>query len=277
MPELARFAVFGNPIAHSRSPDIHRLFADQLGLKLSYEKIAVPEDDFEKAVADFFQSGGRGLNITLPFKMRAARLCDELLPAAALSEAANTLWYRNGILVGDSTDGAGLLQDFEQLAWTLRQRRLLLIGAGGAARGVLPSLLAQDPKQIVIANRSSQRAVDLAEQAGDPRVLGLSLDALAEQGVFDLIINATSASVSGALPTLPNGIVGKDSACYDMMYAAKPTVFMEWAMARGVQACADGLGMLVGQAAASFHHWHGQRVQIGPVVENLRRQMGQEA
>jgi shikimate dehydrogenase len=268
-----RYAVMGNPIAHSKSPQIHTLFARQTGHSLSYEAILVKPGGFAAAVADFLRAGGKGLNITVPFKEEAWKLATTRSARAERAGAVNTLVLDDtGRHYGDNTDGAGLVRDLRQNhAVTLAGKRLLLVGAGGAARGVIEPLLGEKPALLVIANRTADKAVQLARlfcELGHTE--GCGLDALAGQG-FDVIINATAASLSGEVPALPDSVVTTTSACYDMMYGNRPTAFMDWAGQRGAARCMDGLGMLVEQAAESFYLWRKVRPDTGPVIAVLRQ------
>jgi shikimate dehydrogenase len=270
---MDRYAVVGNPIGHSKSPVIHRLFAEQTGQSLSYDKMLVEQGAFNEEVSAFFALGGRGLNVTLPFKEEAFGYADELTPRAQLAGAVNTLMLRgDGTVLGDNTDGAGLVADLLSQGWTLTGSRILLLGAGGAARGVVQPLLEQNPARVVIANRTPERAQAIAEAFGD-RVEAGDYAALAGQS-FDLVINATSASLAGQLPPLPEGLVTSATCVYDMMYGAEPTAFLSWAREQGAEHLADGLGMLVGQAAEAFQLWRGVRPQTAPVIEALRAELG---
>ncbi|MFP1677175.1 shikimate dehydrogenase [Alloalcanivorax sp. C16-2] len=267
-----RYAVFGNPVSHSRSPDIHHAFAAQRGEDLVYERIEAPVDGFPAALAAFFDGGGLGANVTVPFKEQAHDLCGELTGRARQAGAVNTLWRRDGVLHGDNTDGAGLVADLRaNQGWALGGKRLLVLGAGGAVRGVLGPLLAQAPAELVIANRTLARAETLVERfAGQGVALHASaLDALENR--FDVIINAISAGLHGDMPALPDGLVGDATVAYDMVYGARPTPFMEWAGAAGAAAVRDGLGMLVEQAAEAFLVWRGWRPDTAPVLASLRR------
>lgn len=269
---LDRYCVFGNPIAQSKSPEIHRLFAEQTGEALSYDKQLVAEDAFESSVNDFFSSGGKGLNITVPFKLRAFDMAQQLTERARNAGAVNTLKILdNGELLGDNTDGQGMVSDMlERLGWVLAGKRILVLGAGGAVRGVLQPLLEQQPKQVVIANRTFSKAQQLAEAfAHYGHTSACEFSQLTGQQ-FDVVINGTSASLSGDLPPLPSNLLSAQSCCYDMMYSAQPTVFLRWADQQGAAHCADGLGMLVGQAAEAFCVWRGVMPQTQPVVESLR-------
>ncbi|GLS24574.1 shikimate dehydrogenase [Marinibactrum halimedae] len=267
-----RYAVFGNPIAHSKSPVIHTLFAEQTGQQIQYDKICVPEDEFIQHVNAFFEDGGKGLNITVPFKLEAHDLADELTERARRAGAVNTLLLTEaGKLLGDNTDGAGLVNDItERCGWSLRGARVLILGAGGAVRGVLQPLLAHQPESLLIANRTVSKAETLADsfsQLGN--IAGCGFDELSQQSPFDIIINGTSASLSGDLPPLPDTLLHPNSACYDMMYGKELTVFLKWAQQKGCNQLADGLGMLVGQAAESFRLWRGVMPEVVPVIKAL--------
>ena len=273
-----KYAVFGNPIAHSRSPDIHRQFAMQTGQDISYSKQLVAKDGFEAAANEFFTSGGKGLNITVPFKQNAYAYVARTTPRARRAGAVNTLSLQaDGTILGDTTDGVGLVSDIiNNLGWEIRHKRVLVLGAGGAVRGVLEPLLEQQPQHIVIANRTVDKALQLSKGFAEfGYLLGCGFDMLGEQQ-FDLIINGTSAGLKGELPPLPHSLVdntGGATACYDMLYDAKPTPFMQWAAQRGARV-SDGLGMLVGQAAESFALWRGLRPETAPVIASLRTQLG---
>ena len=267
---MDRYAVFGNPIAHSKSPTIHRMFAEQTGQRLRYERIEAPLDDFPGAVGRFRAEGGRGANVTVPFKEQACRLAERLSDRARLAGAVNTLLLDAGI-EGDNTDGVGLVRDLvHNLGVALAGRRVLVLGAGGAARGILPALAPTAPAELVLANRTAQRAQALARElaeAGPIRWLGL--EALAGNP-FDVVINATAAGLRGELPALPRDLLAPGAACYDLVYADRPTAFVEWARAHGAGLASDGLGMLVEQAAESFFLWRGVRPDTAPVIAALR-------
>ena len=264
-----RFAVFGNPIAHSRSPEIHQAFAAQRGEQVDYRRILAPLEDFPGCVKDFLADGGIGANVTLPFKEQAWQLCDDLSERARQAGAVNTLALQDGRLFGDNTDGVGLVSDIRNnLGWPLRDQHILILGAGGAVRGVLGPLLAERPAQVRIANRTAEKARDLSLMfagRGVP-VFGGGFDKLA--GAYDLIINAVSAGLDGSMPELPQGIVGPKTRCYDMIYGDTP--FLRWAKQQGAAATTDGLGMLIEQAAESFALWHGWRPDTAPVIADLR-------
>ena len=266
-----RYAVFGNPVSHSRSPDIHHAFAAQRGEDLVYERIEAPVDGFPAAVAAFFDAGGRGANVTVPFKEQAFDLCERLTERARQAGAVNTLWRVDGALHGDNTDGAGLVADLRgNQGWALSGRRVLVLGAGGAVRGVLGPLLAQGPAEVVIANRTLGRAEALVERfAGQGAPLhAAALDQL--QQPFDVLINAISAGLHGDMPALDPALVAPGSVAYDMVYGAQPTPFMRWAQRHEAAAVCDGLGMLVEQAAEAFQVWRGWRPDTAPVLAGLR-------
>ena len=267
MPD--RYAVFGNPVEHSRSPEIHEAFAAQRGESMDYRRIHVPLDDFAGAVRAFVDDGGRGANVTLPFKEEAFALCEAHSERARRAGAVNTLLWEDSRLYGDNTDGPGLVTDIrDNLGWSIRGSRLLLLGAGGAVRGALAPLLAEQPQQLVIANRTLEKAMKLADDFAD---LGAtSASGFAElRGPFDLVINATSTALQGGMPDLPEGILAKNAVAYDMVYANEGTPFMHWAAERGA-ATSDGFGMLVEQAAESFLLWHGWRPETQSVIRELR-------
>ena len=268
-----RYAVIGNPIAHSKSPLIHAAFAAQTGEAVEYDRILGSLDRFEHQVADFFRQGGGGLNVTVPFKERAWKLADRLGAAARLAQAVNTLVpAADGSLRGENTDGIGLVRDLTiNHRCLLSGSRILLLGAGGASKGVAPALLDQGPESLLIANRTGARAEALARRlAGDGKVSGCSLDVLGSEQ-FDLIINGTSAGLSGALPPLPRGLLAPGGWTYDLMYASEPTAFVRWGESEGAVSSLDGLGMLVEQAAESFFLWRGVRPATAPVIAELRQ------
>lgn len=269
-----RYAVFGNPIAHSKSPAIHASFARQCGDDLSYEAILAPLDGFAASIRSFFAAGGRGANVTVPFKEEAWRLADRRTPRAEAAGAVNTLIVTADGLLGDNTDGAGLVRDLQaNLGIDLAGRRILLLGAGGAARGVLRPLLDQAPAELVIANRTAERARALASAAADPRVVGVGLDALPARP-FDLVINATAASLGGEVPPVAAGHFAPGGLAYDMMYGATDTPFIarvrDFAASGQTLRCADGLGMLVEQAAEAYRLWRGHRPDTAPALAALR-------
>jgi shikimate dehydrogenase len=277
MSETVRqFGVIGHPIAHSWSPFIHGLFAQQTGVKLTYRLFDVAPDQFRKHVLEFFANSGDGLNVTVPHKLAAVEIANRLAPRAELAGAANTLSLRNGEIIGDNTDGTGLVCDLRQnLGLALGGRRMLIIGAGGAARGVIAPLLALGPTELVIANRTAERAKALAEEfAGLGEIRGCGFDQLPADGAFNLIINATAAGLKGEMPSVPQGTVDSETVCYDMTYGPSETPFLRWAVQAGCGRAVPGWGMLVEQAAESFHVWHGMRPQTAPVIAALAQKRG---
>ena len=272
-----KYAVFGNPIAHSKSPWIHRAFAEQTGQAMDYDRQLVDEAGFNEAADTFFQAGGKGLNITMPFKLDAYSYVSRTTPRARRAGAVNTLAMQaDGTILGDTTDGVGLVNDIKNnLGWEIRAKRVLILGAGGAVRGILEPILEEQPQHVVIANRSVEKALQLSKAYAEMGyILGCGLDILDGQE-FDLIINGTSASLKGGMPPLPDSLLGSPATaanCYDLMYSAEPTPFMKWARRGGGQT-ADGLGMLVEQAAESFMLWRGVRPQTSAVIQQLRTQL----
>ena len=268
-----RYAVIGHPIAHSKSPDIHVAFARQTLQELTYEPLLAPLDGFEATVRALMAQGGRGANVTVPFKIEAFSLATILSERARAAGAVNTLRFDAAGIFGDNTDGAGLVTDIVVNAGIAVQgKRVLLLGAGGAARGVILPLLAEQPAQLVIANRSSDKAVTLAGQfASQGPIVAQAFDAL--DGQFDLVINATAASLADALPPIAGSLFGPHTLAYDMMYGAQPTIFLRFAARHGATV-RDGLGMLVEQAAESFLLWRGVRPDTASVLADLRSALG---
>jgi shikimate dehydrogenase len=267
---MDRYAVIGNPVSHSLSPTIHARFGAQLGEAIDYGAMLVAPGDFAHAAARFFAEGGRGANVTLPFKVDAFAFAACASERARLAGAANFLALRDGRVEADNTDGVGLVADLTRnLGLDLRARTILLIGAGGAARGVVAPLLAQHPAQLVIANRTVERARELARHFRDlGAVRETSLRDIPESR-YDLVVNATSSSTHGEALELPASVLGEHVLAYDMAYGPSARAFLERARARGARAC-DGLGMLVEQAAESFLLWRGRRPATGPVLAELR-------
>lgn len=255
-----QFAVVGNPIEHSRSPELHHAFAQKLGIDLTYNKRLAPLDGFEYNIQDFFQSGGIGLNVTVPFKEQAFALCQQLTERAKIAKAVNTLWMQDGQLYGDNTDGQGLVNAILALGWSLKNSKILILGAGGATRGVIYPLAQAGAKQIVIANRTLARAeqliTDLQQAVPGTKLSATGLDQLS--GEFDLVINATSASLTGDALQLPAQL--KFSHAYEMAYG-KPSSFLDQAAQRQVP-YSDGFGMLVGQAVEAFAIWNGVKPEL---------------
>lgn len=269
-----RYAVLGNPIRHSKSPRIHALFAAQTGQSLEYRAILAEPGGFAAAVNEFRANGGKGVNITVPFKQDAWVYADVLSARAERARAVNTLLFKdNGEAYGENTDGLGLARDLGvNHGFELSGKHILLLGAGGAARGVLQPLLAAAPAGLVIANRTPEKALDLALLFSDQGpVSGCGLNALAGRR-FDLIINATSAGLNDRTPPLPQGVLAAGGWCYDLLYGDASTAFMRWAQAQGAAQALDGLGMLVEQAAESFLLWRGVRPATAPVIALLRNQ-----
>ncbi len=271
---LDQYAVLGHPIAHSKSPQIHAEFAKQTGQQIEYKAILVDVDGLAQALSSFEDQGGKGVNITLPFKREAWEWVDSRSPRAQRAGAVNTIVFSPDASYGDNTDGVGLVRDLTvNYHVALKASRILLLGAGGACRGVIEPLLAEHPAHVAVVNRTSSKALELAQTFADLGAIeALSYDDLADKK-FDLIINATSASLKGELPPLPCTVLVSGGGCYDMMYGATPTVFMQWAKANGASKAMDGLGMLVEQAAESFFLWRKVRPQTAPVMANLRAQM----
>ncbi|MEJ2645751.1 MAG: shikimate dehydrogenase [Gammaproteobacteria bacterium] len=273
MPD--RYAVVGHPIAHSKSPRIHGMFAVQTGQQLVYDAMDVEPGRFAAAVGEFRAGGGRGLNVTVPFKEQAWALAEQRSARAQRAGAVNTLVFDgDGPIFGDNTDGLGLVRDLTvNQGVMLEGRRVLLVGAGGAARGVLEPLLAQRPALLVIANRTPEKAVELARLFCDlGHVEGCGFPVLDGQR-FDVVINATAAGLQGEVPPLPTDVAAADGWCYDMMYGSGPTAFVRWARQQGVAHAVDGLGMLVEQAAESFRIWRGVRPLSAPVIAALRAEL----
>jgi shikimate dehydrogenase len=274
MPDtIDRYAVFGNPIEHSKSPFIHSRFAEQTGQQLEYTAQRIDVDDFAQAVARFAENNGKGLNITVPFKQDAWQLATERSARAERAGAVNTLVINGpGDYYGDNTDGVGLVRDLRNNHGVqLEDRRVLVIGAGGAVRGVIEPLLESKPALLMIANRTREKALQLAEDFSSlGNVRGCGLDEFGA-AAYDIIINGTSASLGGELPALPATLVTEDTFCYDMMYSTEPTPFMRWAQQHGARQAVDGKGMLVEQAAESFRIWRGCEPDTKPVIEALEK------
>ncbi|EGR2723970.1 shikimate dehydrogenase [Vibrio parahaemolyticus] len=272
-PQIDRYAVFGNPIGHSKSPFIHTLFARQTNQSLTYTAECAPVGGFIEAAKAFFADGGKGCNVTLPFKEDAYQFASRLTERAQLAGAVNTLKkLDDGEIIGDNTDGAGLVQDLLQHQVVLEGARILIIGAGGAARGVIKPLLDQKPISLTITNRTFSKAEELAElfSAYGP-ITAKEMNTIAEE--FDVIINSTSASLSGELPAISSSVFAANSTSYDMMYGKSDTTFNQWAKQHGAAHAYDGLGMLVGQAAESFMLWRGLRPGAKQILRELRKNL----
>jgi shikimate dehydrogenase len=268
------YAVFGNPIAHSKSPAIHTAFAGVSGQDMRYEARLAAVDGFAQAISAFVAAGGKGANVTVPFKEEAFRLATRLSERAARAGAVNTLAFDGGEVFGDNTDGAGLVRDItHNLGFSLAGKRILLLGAGGASRGVIAPLLAEKPASLFVANRSADKAVALAQAFSDIAKLDAGNFAKTEGNSFDLVVNATSASLSGESLPLPPGIFASGSLAYDMMYGKGETPFLALASQQGAARRADGLGMLVEQAAEAFFVWRDVRPATDRVLVDLRTQL----
>jgi shikimate dehydrogenase len=270
--EPAEYGVVGHPVGHSLSPFIHAMFARATGQEMSYRLHDVTAEEFAPFLAWFFDQGGRGLNITVPHKIRAVEAANELTTRAAHAAAVNTLALRgDGTILGDNTDGVGLVRDLcDNLGLIVTNRRILLIGAGGATRGVLAPLLGLSPTLVVIANRTPERATALAAAFADlGATQGLGFGDVGTEP-FDLIINATSASLSGEMPPVPGAVVGAGTVCYDLAYGRTATAFVDWARALGCAQALQGWGMLVEQAAEAFRLWRGIRPATAPVLRALK-------
>jgi shikimate dehydrogenase len=268
-----RYALVGHPVAHSRSPLIHQLFARQTGENLSYELIDASPAEFETAVRGFGAAGGRGINVTLPHKEAAFALCTTRGPEAKMAGAVNTISIIGGKLRGDNTDGIGFIRDLTvNHERALRSRRVLLLGAGGAARGIVGPILAERPDSLLIANRTLERAEKLQQDFGSPGNFSVCrFDELDQAGDFDIVINATSAGLHGEQPPFPASLVSPTCFCYDLAYSLKVTPFLVWAETSGAGTAVQGWGMLVEQAAESFAIWRGRRPDTGPILETIAR------
>jgi shikimate dehydrogenase len=270
--QVDRYAVVGNPVAHSLSPRIHASFAAQTAHKISYEAIEIPLDSFANGIRDLQQKGFSGVNVTVPFKREAWELCDHLSARAQDAGAVNTLsFHADGSITGDNTDGVGLTRDLvDNLGVAIERQKILLLGAGGAVRGILGPILALSPDRLTIVNRTPQKAVALAqdfEQFGE--VHAIAYETLGSAS-YDLIINGTAAGLSNQIPPITDSVLSENSVCYDMMYnISQATAFVDWAFSHGVKQAFDGRGMLVEQAAAAFHIWRGIYPRTAEVIRSL--------
>ncbi|USD65337.1 shikimate dehydrogenase [Vibrio sp. SCSIO 43136] len=271
--QVDKYAVFGNPISQSKSPFIHTLFARQTSQNLEYTALTAPPEEFAPAAKAFFTQGGKGCNITAPFKEQAYQFADRLTERAKLAGAVNTLKkLDDGEIIGDTTDGAGLVQDLLAMQVQLKDARILLIGAGGAARGVIQPLLEQNPKQLVITNRTFAKAQTLAEMFSEyGNITSIAMEEVTQ--AFDVVINASSSGLHGDLPAISASIFDTHTTCYDMVYGKGVTRFNQWALDNGAAKAFDGLGMLVGQAAESFMLWRGLRPGTKQILRELRKNL----
>jgi shikimate dehydrogenase len=270
-----QYGVFGHPVGHSLSPFIHAMFARDTGQQMSYRAFDVPPEEFPERVRAFFAEGGRGLNVTLPHKIAAVELAHELTARAAHAAAVNTLALQGEGIVGDNTDGVGLVHDLcDNLGLVVTRRRVLVLGAGGATRGIMAPLLGLAPSMVMIANRTAARAEALAAAFSDlGTTQGMGFEFVGDTP-FDIVINATSASLSGDIPPIPPGAIGPLTVCYDLAYGRSATAFVKWAERAGCARALQGLGMLVEQAAESFRLWRGIRPATGTVLTALKERTG---
>jgi len=267
-----RYGLVGHPVEHSRSPLIHTVFARQTGQRLTYELIDASPEAFETAVRGFGAAGGKGLNVTVPHKEAAFKLCDVTSEAAKAAGAVNTISLSGGTLSGDNTDGVGFIRDVTvNQRQALAGKRVVVLGAGGAARGIIGPLLSEKPSSVTIANRTADRAEELVARFGAAALAARTFDAIAGEPPFDVVINATSAGLKGETPPFPPSLVGPQSFCYDLVYAASDTPFVVWAKSHGAARAAQGWGMLVEQAAESFAIWRGVRPDTKPLLQQPGR------
>jgi shikimate dehydrogenase len=272
MTKVDRYAVVGNPIGHSRSPEIHRLFARATHQPISYDRLEGPLDGFEEFALGLRDTGYLGLNVTIPFKLDASKLADSLTGRARLAGAVNTLKFDEDTIYGDNTDGIGFVRDItHRLGFKVASAAILVLGAGGGVRGLIASLLEEKPKWIAVANRTHGRAQELADEFG---VEAIRLDEIPAEH-FDLIVNGTSSSLNQDAPAIDPETFDDCAIAYDLVYAPEPTPFMRLAERGGAHAVADGLGMLIEQAAESFLFWRGVRPDTAPVYRELRRLLDQ--
>jgi shikimate dehydrogenase len=268
---IDRYGVMGYPVSHSRSPVIHRLFALQTQQDLQYELLQVPPAQLENAVEQFGRTGGKGLNITVPHKREVVRLVDDMSDRAKKAGAINTLVFRDGEIHGDNTDGVGLVRDLQSnIGVQIRDANILILGAGGATRGIILPLLELEPEAIVIANRTLEKAQTLVERfSGHGIVVSCEFTDVVALPVYDIVINATSAGIKGETPPYPVEAIHPNTVCYDLSYGLTPTPFARWAAEHGAARSVMGWGMLVEQAAESFYIWRGVRPETAPVLKQL--------
>ncbi len=268
---IDRYGVMGYPVSHSRSPVIHRLFALQTGEDIQYELLQVSPEKLEIAIRQFQRTGGKGLNITVPHKADVAKLVDQMSDRAATAGAVNTLTFTGSEIIGDNTDGIGLLRDLAvNLGIGIEGSRVLILGAGGATRGILGPLLEMQPESICLANRTLDKAQRIANRFSSAgRISACRFNAVPVSREYDLVINATSAGVKGEIPPYPAKAISESTFCYDLSYGLKPTPFSVWAREAGAARSVMGWGMLVEQAAESFKIWRGLRPDTGPVLKQI--------
>ncbi|MDG1733373.1 MAG: shikimate dehydrogenase [Thalassotalea sp.] len=272
---MDQYLVLGNPIAQSRSPSIHTLFSQQTAQNIEYGKQLVELDNFNNHIHELIAQGIKGVNVTMPFKEQALAISTQLSARAELAGAVNTLSFIDGDIVGDNTDGVGLVNDLKSQHVELQGKRILLLGAGGAARGVLLPLLAENPQLLCIANRTVSKAELLVTKVNDARMQAISFTQT-QAFVFDIIINATSTSLSAEIPPIDSKCISANTVCYDMVYSKERTSFLTWCATQGAKQVIDGLGMLVGQAAESFYIWRGVMPKIAPVLKTLRVELAKD-
>ncbi len=271
--EIDAYGVVGNPVSHSLSPKIHKLFAAQSDQPISYEALEIKIDEFASSLARLQQQNYLGLNVTVPFKQQAWQLCNQRTSRAELAGAVNTLLLSpNGGLTGDNTDGIGLVRDLvKNRQVPIKDQKILILGAGGAVRGILAPILAENPNQVIIANRTVEKAQTLADDFGNLGEISVSAYTKIEPIKFDLVINGTAAGLSNELPPIPEEVLSMNTICYDLMYNIQAnTTFVDWALKQGVTKAFDGLGMLIEQAAESFRLWRGVNVDTQAVARSLR-------
>ena len=268
---IDRYGVMGYPVSHSRSPVIHRLFALQTGQQMQYELLQVAPEKLESAILQFIRTGGKGLNITLPHKTEITRLTDQMSERAKQAGAVNTLSFKDGDIYGDNTDGVGLIRDLlTNLGMKLENSRILILGAGGATRGIVAPLLETNPELITVANRTLSKARDIATIfSGSGPVDARRFNEVRGNQQFDLVINATSAGFRGETPPYPSAAINGSTFCYDLSYGLTPTPFSSWAASKGAERSVMGWGMLVEQAAESFHIWRGVRPDTVAVLKQI--------
>ena len=271
-PSVANYAVLGNPVKHSKSPQIHLLFAEEMGITLEYNAIEVPNDELSTYVNLFSSQGGKGLNITVPFKENAYKLCTEITSRALESGSVNTIKFDTETnIIGDTTDGEGFINDLRKnYGINLQNKSILILGAGGTVKSIIERLVSEEIKNVVIVNRTLSRAEELEKKFKNKiDIKSFSYETLPND-IFDLIVNGTSLSLSSEVPPVSKNIINKNTFCYDLMYSSDKTVFIKWAIENGVLRAADGLGMLVEQAAESFFIWHGVKPNTAKVIEALK-------